>query len=551
MKQIYLTLLMSFFLITSILANDYYVSSSDGNDKNNGSKEKPFKSLIKISKVKLKPGDQVLFKRGDVFKGHFVVNGSGNAKQQIVISSYGEGALPILTGAVGEERGGDFQEAILVRNNDHITFENIEIQNERNVAREGVKDKNAYGILILNNKDASVLKHFRFKGVTFRNVYAALPVKKEEGETAFNNLEVAALTFLSTRNNVKGQEKNIQDVIMEDCYFNNLQRLGVHIKHAGGKTKAAVESMNYNKDFIFRNNKFEHLGGTCILPIRTYDVLIEKNIFEYIGDNSDPRMAARGSTVWTWRCVNTVIQYNKCLHIRGYLDSHGVHIDHENKNTFIQYNYMEDCEGGFVEILGGNINSVYRYNVSVNDGWRANPNWKTSNHTIWINNKIPRGTHECDSSYIYNNTIIMDSDESYATSLDMKGKNTYIFNNIFYVKTGSVGQKQTTIQDYGSTFFVSNNLYFGKVSPKFTDHDQDPINGNPKFIDNDYSINKKSPAYRKGIVKLGPPIPGAGKGVFKDVPEYPLVDFNNQKIDYTKGVSIGAYNGNSSKKESK
>jgi hypothetical protein len=29
---------------------------------------------------------------------------------------------------------------------------------------------------------------------------------------------------------------------------------------------------------------------------------------------------------------------------------------------------MEDCEGGFVEILGGNSNTVYRFNASVNDG---------------------------------------------------------------------------------------------------------------------------------------------------------------------------------------
>ena len=56
-----------------------------------------------------------------------------------------------------------------------------------------------------------------------------------------------------------------------------------------------------------------------------------------------------------------------------------------NVNTFVQYNYMEDCEGGFVEILRGNKNAVYRFNVSVNDGFRHNETWTTSNHTIWVN----------------------------------------------------------------------------------------------------------------------------------------------------------------------
>ena len=61
--------------------------------------------------------------------------------------------------------------------------------------------------------------------------------------------------------------------------------------------------------------------------------------------------------VWNYYSVNTVIQYNQCIGIRGILDSHGIHVDHHNKDTVVQYNYMEDCEGGFVEILGGNVNA--------------------------------------------------------------------------------------------------------------------------------------------------------------------------------------------------
>jgi hypothetical protein len=37
----------------------------------------------------------------------------------------------------------------------------------------------------------------------------------------------------------------------------------------------------------------------------------------------------------------------------------------------IQYNLSLDNEGGFVEILGDCVNSIYRYNVSINDGSRA------------------------------------------------------------------------------------------------------------------------------------------------------------------------------------
>ena len=415
----------------------YYISSTKGKDKNKGTEKSPWKSLNKISKTTLKPGDEILFKKGDRFVGHFVVNGSGSQKKPILISSYGKGKQPVLTGEVGAENGGDFQEAILVQNNDNIHFKDIEIQNNRLTSRKGIRDQDAYGIYILNNGQ-TVLKNFLFDNITFNNIYAPLPILKEKGESAFNGLEVAALRFFTSRNS-KQKKRNIENVLVENCYFTNLQRLGVHIKHAGG-IKGDPNKINYNVDFVFRNNKFYKTGGTCILPIRTFNCLIEKNIFEHPGDNSDKRMANRGSSVWTWRCTNTIIQYNDCLHIRGYLDSHGIHIDHENVNTFIQYNYMEDCEGGFVEILGGNINSVYRFNISVNDGWRANPKWKTSNHTIWINNVVPQGKHYPTKSYIYNNTIFID--QAYGTSIDIKGENNYIYNNIFQtLNKSNIGSK--------------------------------------------------------------------------------------------------------------
>jgi len=524
---------------------NYYLSSSEGNDQNDGSFENPWKSLSKISSVSLLPGDTVFFKKDERFDGHFVVNGSGLPGNPIVISSYGTGELPILTGAVGTTGGGDYQEAVFVENNDHLVFENLEIQNERKITRAGVDSVDAYGIYILNS-GTRILKDFTFRNMTFRNVFA---VKEMNDPDDFNGLEVAGLRIESKKNTVAGQEKNIQDVLMENCYFTNLQRLGVHIKHGGGNTAGGNDSINRNMNLVFRNNEFHHTGGTCILPTNTYNCLIEDNVFDHPGSDIDPRMPNRGSSVWTWRCFNTVIQKNYCLHIRGYLDSHGVHIDHENRNTFVQYNYMEDCEGGFVEILGGNVNAVYRYNISVNDGWRSNPNWLNSNHTIWINEKasgdkiIP-----CDSSFIYNNTIFIDS--AYSTAIDIDATNTFIFNNIFYAVNGSnIGGKQVLIKDNGTTFFMSNNLYLGLIASQFRNFDANPVYGDPKFSNAGsgdkfgYQLLNSSSAANAGIFKLVPPVPGAGSGIFKNISVYPEQDiFGNPLTNEAGSQNIGACN---------
>ena len=526
----------------SVIGNRYFISSSKGLDSNDGSLESPWKSLAKISSIKLEAGDGVFFQKGDRFEGHFVVNGSGSHSKPIIITSYGSGQQAIITGEVGKAGGGDYQEAILVENNDNIIFRDLEIHNERVSSRPGVPDADAYGILILNN-GTRVMKNFLFQKMTFKNVYAPKPILKDAGEDAFNGLEVSALTFLTEQNRVAGEEKHIRDVVVEDCYFENLQRLGVHIKHKGARGGVGNHQVNSNMNFVFRNNEFHHTGGTCILPIRTYNCLIENNLFNYPGDNSDPRMPARGSSVWTWHCYNTVIQYNKCLHIRGYLDSHGVHIDHNNHNTFVQYNYMEDCEGGFVEILGGNVNSVYRFNISVNDGWRENPKWKTSNHTIWLNEVVPYGKKQSEHSYIYNNTIYMNRD--YSTSIDIDAKNTYIFNNIFYVKKGAIGRKQVNIKEHGTDFVVSHNLYHGFVSPRFSGRDLKAVKGEPQFYnmktgsDQGFQLKRGSAAIRAGTQREVPAIPGAGQGIFKNVSAYPRVDYYGDRLG-TDEPSIGA-----------
>lgn len=534
--------------IADVYSGVYFVDSKSGSDNNSGYTESTaWKSLSKVSNSSFKPGDQIKFKKGQRFDGHLVINSSGNEGNPIFITSYGTGEKPIITGEVGSAGGGDYQEAILVENHDNITFEGLEIHNERTTSRTGVDDSDAYGIYIFNS-GTGIMKNFIFRDLTFKNVYAPKPILQSDGESAFNGLEVAAVRIHSTQNKISGKEKKIDNVLMEGCYFTDLQRLGVHIKHGGGKSGVGTDETNRNSNLVFRNNEFSHLGGTCILPVRTYNTLIEDNIFDHPGDDSDPRMPNRGSSVWTWGCINTVIQNNQCLHIRGYLDSHGIHIDHNNVNTFVQYNYMEDCEGGFVEILGGNVNAVYRFNVSVNDGWRNNPNWKNSNHTLWINEVVPSGKHFSDQNYIYNNTIYMD--KNYATAIDMDGTNTHIYNNIFYAINGAnIGGKQVVIKNNDTPLYMNNNLFFGTISNNFKSLDSNSVLEDPDFNQANsgtkfgYQLKSGSSAVNAGIAKQGPPIPGAGTGVFKDLTPYPTKDFYGNPIDLSSGTpNIGACN---------
>ena len=74
----------------------YYVSSSTGDDSNDGlTPKRGFKTLAKASQLRLFPGDSLLLRAGDIWlKESLFPVGSGRPENPIVISSYGKGARP-------------------------------------------------------------------------------------------------------------------------------------------------------------------------------------------------------------------------------------------------------------------------------------------------------------------------------------------------------------------------------------------------------------------------------------------------------------------------
>ncbi|MCA1746916.1 MAG: right-handed parallel beta-helix repeat-containing protein, partial [Bacteroidales bacterium] len=348
----------------------------------------------------------------------------------------------------------------------------------------------------------------------------------------FNSLKVAGIYFRSERNMEAGKEKHIRDVLVDSCYITRTGKFGIWSQHGGGLSGIGNDSINRNMNLVFRNNHFFETGGSGITPGRSYNCLLEYNTFEYTGSSADPRMAKRGSGAWFWNCRNVVAQFNRSLHVRGPADSYGMHIDFSNKNVILQYNYSEDSEGGFVEILGNNVNSVYRFNVSVNDGIRDN-----KGNSIWVstyaggNNRIAS-----DSNYIYNNTIY--AGNGLTPNIYIEGKNTFIYNNIFYTAHDAViGEATDVIISPGSTLEMSNNLFFGTINGSFSSLDEAPDFSDPLLSDpgeqapGGYTLLPDSPALSVGKTFEEPGFPMAGKGIFKDVTAYPERDFFGNAVD--------------------
>ena len=77
----------------------YYVAAN-GQDANAGTTPNaPLQSLAKVNQLALQPGDAVLFRRGDTFRGTLFIRQSGSASLPLRFDAYGSGSKPVLSGS--------------------------------------------------------------------------------------------------------------------------------------------------------------------------------------------------------------------------------------------------------------------------------------------------------------------------------------------------------------------------------------------------------------------------------------------------------------------
>jgi len=87
-------------LATVASATTYYVSSSGGDDTKDGlTTGTAWKSIAKVNASTFSAGDQILFKRGDVWRESLVPPSNGALNNPIKFDAYGSGDAPTITGS--------------------------------------------------------------------------------------------------------------------------------------------------------------------------------------------------------------------------------------------------------------------------------------------------------------------------------------------------------------------------------------------------------------------------------------------------------------------
>ena len=384
------------------------------------------------------------------------------------------------------------------------------------------------------------LENFSFNNLYIHDIYPT-PDLEENIHCGYGiKLETQSDTIFSLLNTISNV-KVINTTISKTGHY------GFWIKSLGLN---GIDSIK-NNQILVENCVFEHTGGSGFVPNKSKNVLVQDCIFNHTGSSFDERMWKRGSGMWPFDCKNVIAQHNKFMNAHGPMDSYGSHIDYGNENVVFQYNYSYNNEGGFAEILGDNINCGYRYNISVNDGYRQDPNgtpWNKKGKIFWVSSYCGSNTIRCSNTgtFIYNNTVFVNDTLNPEIYFWPDVGDVHVYNNLIVVsQDGEI--IPTLIENDLNELYISHNLFYDS-SRIDLDSDlennafyEDPLLLNSNYLgENDseaYQIQNNSPAFESGFLINGS----------NDTTNYLQhnggLDYFGNSVSHNFPSNIGAYNG--------
>jgi len=436
MKSIAIFTLLGFLtLITGCnsTVNEYYVSSSGDDSSPGTSPEKAWKSIEKVNKTVLKPGEKILFEGGETFTGalKFDIEDSGTPESPVTISSYGEGRATISS---GNETG--------------LFATNVSgfIVRELNFTGTSVDaDIQSYGIHFFTDLDSVKPEFIRIENVEVSGYrWDGISIRGDRNTVSSGYRDVRITNANVHDNGDKGIA--VGGPMPPDDWANK----DIYIGHC----------TVYNIRGILGQNGH---SGNGIIVSSLDGGLVEYCVAYNNGENSDCPTSGGPIGIWAWDSRNVVFQFCEAYENKtgNRADGGGFDLDGGCVNCVMQYNYSHDNHGagyGIYQYSGARPfkGNIIRYNISENDG--------TNNRHGGINLWATNSSGGMQDTKIYNNTIFV-SEVTHGAAIedfpDEEGKcfiyGTEVYNNIFI---GTRGKELVKILNPESGWNFKNNCYY-------------------------------------------------------------------------------------------
>lgn len=351
-------------LSRSLSAADYYLST-DGRDEAAGtSAQTPWRSLDRLRRVTLRPGDRVRLHGGDTFAGGLTVeNVRGDARHPLIISSYGRGRATINAGA------GD---GLFFRNCSGIVVGNIDLAGAGYGANRGT------GIRVLNTLPGAVQLPFVRISRCVAHGFG-----KEGIYIGSANFGPLPLPDGSASAPPDSSQSGFSDVRIDRCTVYDNVCYGIYVTGVwDAKTTAyANRDVTIWRCVAYRNpgdpDYMANHSGSGILLDNTQDGRIDRCVAYGNGFRCNTRV---GGPCGIWTHASDRIVISRCTSVnnrtgRG-VDGAGFDFDAGVSNSVLHHNTSGFNDGaGYLLYVYADAphrfeNNVCHHNVSVNDGRR-------------------------------------------------------------------------------------------------------------------------------------------------------------------------------------
>ena len=342
---------------TGIFATSYYINAAKGNNQQSGTQPTTaWKTVEQLQRIQLQPGDSIKLASGQLHTGMLALKNVQRSSTRFVV----------VTNYIHQQNNdwlvldaGDSLNALWIQNASFIKVSGITFTAVKPYTQPAAAGAMRCGILVETTTDA-LFEHIVLDGVRVHDVYFhpqgftrnAAEVKTANGTQSYG-------WGIRMINHSKAGKLNHVKVLNAEVY---------NVSHTGIKLTAPKDGIN---DMEIAHCKVYQTGGPGMQFSGITAGRIHHNHVDHSGSTADSRNWGRGSGMWTWSCSNILIEYNRFENANGPGDSAGVHIGYNCNDVVVQYNISANNAGGFCEILGNNFNCSYRYNISINDGYRV------------------------------------------------------------------------------------------------------------------------------------------------------------------------------------
>ncbi len=343
--------LSALLMVLPCAATNYYVSAKGDDGASGLSPASAWATIKKVNSSKFLPGDSILFKRGDAWRGgqalYIVWNGA--IRRPIVFGTYGKGAKPLILGSRDISspdywvKGGEN----IWKTTSKINLTNRDFNLPGSQYRQLTPD---ISNLIFNNEESVGVKRRFINGL------------KSQGDYCLN-LEDTLIYLYSKTNpaeyykkieatGIRNAENNIEVVNRRYLVFTNLD---VRYSKNNG-----IFLFNCS-DVVITNCDFSWIGG-CYFPIETFM------------NNPSPNLARMGNGIQMWQ-GNANITITNCKIDQVYdagISPQGVGAIYTIHNLRMHHNVISNCFYSF-EFWGHQAGSAadsifFENNTCVNAG---------------------------------------------------------------------------------------------------------------------------------------------------------------------------------------